>query len=42
MVLGALLKKNRETCQVGVEFDVNDMEGFRIRNRVCSYEILVL
>jgi hypothetical protein len=27
---------------VGVEFDVNDMEGFRIQNRVSNYAIIVL
>ncbi|KIM71689.1 hypothetical protein PILCRDRAFT_16824 [Piloderma croceum F 1598] len=32
VALGALLKKNWETCQMGVEFDVNDIEGFCIQN----------
>ncbi|KAG0695438.1 hypothetical protein DFH29DRAFT_1005463 [Suillus ampliporus] len=29
----ALLKKNKRVCQVGVEFDVDEMDGFRIRTR---------
>src|SRR5882762_5786751 len=40
VALAALLKKNTTTCQAGVEFDLNDMDGFRIRNRVCSCIIL--
>jgi hypothetical protein len=34
VALAALLKRNKAVCQVGVEFDVDEMEGFRIRNRV--------
>ena len=37
VAVDALLKKNRATCQVGVEFDLDGMEGFRItRKRVRS------
>jgi hypothetical protein len=40
IAVDALLKKNKATCQVGVEFDVDGMEGFRIsRKRVCSSPI---
>ena len=35
VAVDALLKKNHTTCQVGVEFDIDGMEGFRItRKRV--------
>ncbi|KII87546.1 hypothetical protein PLICRDRAFT_163749 [Plicaturopsis crispa FD-325 SS-3] len=34
VALAAISKKNKQTCQVGVEFDVDTMEGFRIRKRV--------
>jgi hypothetical protein len=34
VALAALLKKNKGICQVGVEFDVDEMDGFRIRTRV--------
>ncbi|KAG2146365.1 hypothetical protein DEU56DRAFT_753832 [Suillus clintonianus] len=33
VALAALLKKNKCVCQVGVEFDVDKMDGFRIRTR---------
>ena len=31
----ALMKKNKDTCGVSVEIDVDAMDGFRIRKRVC-------
>lgn len=34
VAMGALMKKNRTTCQAGVEFDVDEMDGYRIRNGV--------
>ena len=34
-----LLKKNKATCQVGVEFDTDEMDGFQVRNRVCTLSI---
>jgi hypothetical protein len=34
MAMGALMKKNRTTCQAGVEFDVDEMDGYWIRNGV--------
>ena len=30
VAVNALLKKNHATCQVGVEFDIDGMEGFCI------------
>ena len=42
MALAALLKKNPNTCQAGVEFNVNEMDGFRIYNRVCSQCIALI
>jgi hypothetical protein len=36
VALAAILKKNPKMCQVGVEFDVTEMDGFRVRNCVCS------
>jgi hypothetical protein len=40
VALAALLKKNPKTCQAGVEFDVNNMDEFRICNRVCQFNVL--
>jgi hypothetical protein len=37
VAMAALLKKNKATCQVGVEFDTDEMNGFRVRNRVCGF-----
>ena len=38
IAVDALLKKNKTTCQIGVEFDVDGMEGFRISHKcVHSY-----
>ncbi|KIK42782.1 hypothetical protein CY34DRAFT_68804, partial [Suillus luteus UH-Slu-Lm8-n1] len=34
VAMGALMKKNRTRCQAGVEFDVDEMDGYRIRNGV--------
>jgi hypothetical protein len=34
VITEALFKKNKKTCQVGVEFDMDTMEGFRIRRQV--------
>jgi hypothetical protein len=34
VAMGALMKKNKTTCQAGVEFDVDEMDGYRIRNAV--------
>lgn len=37
VAMGALMKKNKTTCQAGVEFDADEMDGFRIRHRVCAW-----
>jgi hypothetical protein len=38
VALAALLKKNKTICQVGVEFDVDEMDGFCICTRVsCTF-----
>jgi hypothetical protein len=34
VITEALFKKNKKTCQIGVEFDTDTMEGFRIRRQV--------
>lgn len=34
IALAGIMKKNKKTCQVGVEFDVDEMDGYRIRTRV--------
>jgi hypothetical protein len=34
VITEALFKKNKKTCQVGVEFDTDTMEGFCIRRQV--------
>ena len=34
IAMTALLKKNKLTCQVGVEFDTDEMDGFCVRNCV--------
>jgi hypothetical protein len=36
VLVSALLKKNVSTCRVNVEFDIDSMEGFRVRKRVCT------
>ncbi|KAF8996603.1 hypothetical protein BDQ17DRAFT_1249578 [Cyathus striatus] len=33
LACSALLKKNRSSCQVSVEFDIEDLNGFRISNK---------
>jgi hypothetical protein len=40
VALLALMKKKKDNCNVSVEFDLNTMEGFRIRKRVHSYSTL--
>lgn len=37
VAIKALSKKNRDLCQVSVEFDTDCMEGFRIRKRVSIF-----
>jgi hypothetical protein len=32
----AVMKKNKDTCGVSVEIDVDAMDRFRIRKRVCA------
>jgi hypothetical protein len=34
VALSALLKKKKDTCGVGVEFDADSMDGYRIKKRV--------
>ncbi len=34
--LEALQRKNKKTCMVSAELDLDIMEGFRIRSKVCS------
>ncbi|KDR67216.1 hypothetical protein GALMADRAFT_80029 [Galerina marginata CBS 339.88] len=34
VMINALLKKNKNSCQVGIEFDIDTMDGFRIKKRV--------
>jgi len=34
VVKSSVLKKKKDACVVNVEFDVNTMDGFRIRKRV--------
>jgi len=34
VAVAALLKKNKKTCQVGVEFDVDEMNGYHIHTCV--------
>jgi hypothetical protein len=34
VALANLMKKKKDACGVGVEFDLDNMEGFRIRKRV--------
>jgi hypothetical protein len=42
VAIDVLLKKNPTTCQVGIEFDVDGMEGFFIScKRVCLSPVLV-
>ena len=36
VALVSLLKKKKDTCGIGVEFDLDNMDGFHIRKRVCS------
>jgi hypothetical protein len=37
VALAALMKKKKDTCGVGVEFDLDNMDGFRIRKRVSGF-----
>lgn len=37
VALATLMKKKKDTCGVGVEFDLDTMDGFRIRKRVCYF-----
>ena len=39
IAVDALLKKNKATCQIGVEFDVDGMEGFRIHHKHVHFYI---
>lgn len=34
VAVNAVSKKNKDSCQVGVEFDTDLMDGFRIKKRV--------
>jgi hypothetical protein len=34
VALSALLKKKKDSCGVGVEFDADAMDGYRIKKRV--------
>lgn len=38
VALLALMKKKKDTCGVGVEFDLDTMDGFRIRKRVSGLQ----
>ena len=42
VAIAELLKKNKATCKVGVEFDTDEMDGFRVRNRVCNLSVCLL
>jgi hypothetical protein len=42
VAVNALSKKNKDSCQVGVEFDTDLMEGFRIKKRVSLLLFLLL
>lgn len=35
VALSALLKKKKDSCGVGVEFDADSMDGYRIKKCVC-------
>ena len=40
--MAELPEKNKPFGKVGVEFDRDEMDGFRVRNRVCSLSPLVV
>jgi len=42
VAINAVSKKNIDSCQVGVEFDTDLMEGFHIKKRVsCQFSLLL-